>query len=71
MIWLWYKSQRRGEKAHAFRDGEARSYCGLVEREKAGPEVDLATAKRRCVFCWHANVAPGAPVPLERARAAS
>jgi hypothetical protein len=60
MTWLWYKSLRRGEKAHAFRDGAPRSYCGLVAREQAGPEVD-SSKSRCCRMCWNAQRAPGAP----------
>lgn len=55
MIWLWYKSARRGEKAHAFADGATHSVCGLVAREKAEHEVDPATA-RRCLQCRHGRM---------------
>ena len=55
MTWLWYKSARRGEKAHAFADGAAVSVCGLVARAKTEHEVDPATA-RRCQACRHGNM---------------
>lgn len=55
MIWLWYKSVRRGEKAHAFADSATHSVCGLVAREKSGPEVDPAKV-RRCQACRHGNM---------------
>jgi hypothetical protein len=69
MTWLWYRSKRRGEKAHVFRDGAAYSFCGLVERAKAEHEVDAESTARKCRACWHGNVVSPRvqPVAVERA----
>jgi hypothetical protein len=56
IVWLWYVSGRRGEKAHAFLPDQEKSICNNALRARAGEDVttDVVTGVvkvRQCQIC--------------------